>query len=133
MDLRQGDAKVLKDAGAIVSHPFGSIMRSLIVAVYELEAQDVFVVGHHGCGMTGMSCARILDKAIARGIPASTIDTLRHAGIDLDGWLVGFAHPRQGVIESVRLIRNHPLLPADVSVAGLLIDPETGKLERVDV
>src|SRR6476660_87968 len=29
MDLRQGDAKVLKTAGAIVSHPFGGIMRSI--------------------------------------------------------------------------------------------------------
>src|SRR5436190_1327898 len=56
MDLRQGDAKVLKNAGAIVSHPFGSIMRSILVAVYDLGALDVFVVGHHECGMSGLSC-----------------------------------------------------------------------------
>src|SRR2546421_301876 len=38
-----------------------------------------------------------------------------------------------GAIESVRMIRHHPLLPADVTVCGLLIDPETGALERVAV
>src|ERR1700744_3962950 len=62
MNLRNGDAQVIKNAGAIVSHPFGSVMRSLLVAVYELRAIEVAVVGHHGCGMTGLSCARVLQK-----------------------------------------------------------------------
>src|SRR5438034_8863571 len=62
MNLRQGDAKILKTAGAIVSHPFGGIMRSILVAVYELDAREVLIVGHHDCGMTGLSCARIIDK-----------------------------------------------------------------------
>src|SRR6478735_7045027 len=68
MDLRQGDAKVLKTAGAIVSHPFGGIMRSILVAVYELGAEEIAVVGHHDCGMTNLSCARIIEKARARGV-----------------------------------------------------------------
>src|SRR5437870_12555832 len=63
MNLRQGDAKFLKTAGAVVSHPFGGIMRSILVAVYDLGAEEIAVVGHHNCGMTGLSCARILDKA----------------------------------------------------------------------
>ena len=33
-----GDAKIIKNAGAIVAHPFGSVMRSVIVALYELNA-----------------------------------------------------------------------------------------------
>src|SRR5438067_7146082 len=51
MNLRNGDAKVIKNAGAIVSHPFGSVMRSMLVAVYDLMAAEVAVVGHYGCGM----------------------------------------------------------------------------------
>src|SRR6185369_14369227 len=66
MDLRQGDAKVLKTAGAIVTHPFGGIMRSILVAVYELGALEIAVVGHHGCGMAGLSADRILEKARTR-------------------------------------------------------------------
>src|ERR1700728_4835589 len=53
MNLRGGNAKVIKSAGAIVSHPFGSMMRSLLVAVYELAAAEIAVVGHYDCGMTG--------------------------------------------------------------------------------
>jgi carbonic anhydrase len=129
MDLRQGDAKVLKTAGAIVAHPFGSVMRSIMVAVYDLGAHDICVVGHHDCGMTGLSCERIIAKARERGISDDTLDTLKHSGIDLENWLVGFEKVEDGVRRSVDVIRNHPLLPADVHVHGMLISPETGKLD----
>ncbi len=132
MDLRQGDAKVLKTAGAIVAHPFGSIMRSILVAIYELGANEVAVVGHHDCGMSGLSCQSILDKAKSRGISDNTIATLRNSGVDLERWLCGFADVRDGVKQSVEIIRNHPLLPKDVLVHGLLIWPDTGKLEVVE-
>ncbi len=129
MNLRQGDAKIIKNAGALVSHPFGSVMRSILVAIYELGAAEVAVVGHHGCGMTSMSCQRILDKARARGISQEVLDTLTHAGIDLPGWLRGFERVEDSVRQSVKLIREHPLLPPDVPVHGLLICSETGRLD----
>src|SRR5689334_11658729 len=128
MDLRQGDAKVLKTAGAIVAHPFGSIMRSILVAVYDLGAEEIAVVGHHDCGMTGLSCAKILDKARARGVDEQVLTTLNHSGIDLERWLRGFDDVRDGVKQSVSVIRNHPLLPREILVHGLLISPETGRL-----
>jgi carbonic anhydrase len=129
MGLGNGDMKLIKNAGAIVSHPFGSVMRSILVAVYELDATEIAVIGHHGCGMTGLSCTRILDQARARGIAQNTLDTLTHAGIDLPGWLTGFDTPESGVRGSVQVIRHHPLLPADVLVHGLLMDPDSGQLE----
>ncbi len=129
MNLRQGDAKVIKNAGAIVSHPFGSVMRSILVAVYELGAAEVAVVGHHGCGMTGLSCARVLDKAKARGVSDETLAMLSNSGIDLQRWLTGFERVEDGVRQSVDVIKNHPLLPDDVPVHGLIICPETGRLD----
>ncbi|HEX8524170.1 MAG TPA: carbonic anhydrase [Tepidisphaeraceae bacterium] len=132
MNLRQGDAKVLKTAGAVVTHPFGSIMRSILVAVYSLGAEEIAVVGHHDCGMTGLSCATILEKARGRGISEDTIATIRHAGVDLEQWLKGFENVADGVRQSVAVIRNHPLLPKDVKVHGLLISPKTGELEVVE-
>ena len=131
MNLRNGDAKIIKNAGAIVSHPFGSVMRSLLVAVYELTVAEVAVVGHYGCGMTGLNCARILQKALARGVSQNTLDTLEHAGINLQQWMTGFDSPEDGVKQSVNTIRNHPLLPAGVPVHGLMIHPETGKLDLI--
>jgi carbonic anhydrase len=131
MNLRQGDVKIIKNAGAIVSHPFGSVMRSILVAVYELGAAEVAVIGHHQCGMTGLSCARVLEKAKSRGVSESTLETLRRAGIELERWLVGFDSVEAGVRESVEVIHHHPLLPRDVPVHGFIIDPETGKLDQL--
>jgi carbonic anhydrase len=121
MSFGNGDVKLIKNAGAIVSHPFGSVMRSLLVAVYELGAEEIAVVGHHGCGMTGLSCTRVLDKAKARGVSDDVIDTLGRAGVDLNRWLCGFERVEDGVRQSVDVIKNHPLLPA--------ICPETGRLD----
>jgi carbonic anhydrase len=56
---------------------------------------------------------------------------LSHAGIDLDSWLTGFASPAAGVEASVHMIKNHPLLPKALKVHGLLMHPDTGKLDVV--
>jgi carbonic anhydrase len=129
MNLRNGDAKIIKNAGAIVSHPFGSVMRSMLVGVYELLAEEIAVVGHYGCGMTKLSCDRVLEKAVSRGVPRQTIENLGQSGINLHHWLRGFDSPEEGVRQSVAIIRHHPLLPADVKVHGLMICPETGRLD----
>jgi carbonic anhydrase len=131
MNLRNGDAKIIKCAGAVVAHPFGSIMRSILVAVYELGATEVAVIGHHDCGMMGLNCSSVLAKVEQRGIDRTTLDTLQNAGIDLQEWLSGFDTVEESVRSSVSMVRNHPLLPKDIKVHGLIIHPHTGKLEVV--
>jgi carbonic anhydrase len=131
LGVGNGDVKIIKNAGAIVSRPFGSIMRSILVAVYELNATEICVIGHHQCGMTGLSCARIVEKARQRGVSDDTLNTLRHAGINLEQWLTGFVTVEDGVTQSVGIIRNHPLLPRNVIVHGAVIHPTTGKLDML--
>lgn len=132
MNLKNGDAKIIKTAGGIITQPFGSVMRSVLVAVYEMQADEVFVVGHHNCGMTGLNSQEIIQHMTERGVPESTIETLKHSGVNLLRWLRGFDNVRDSVVNSVSIIRNHPLLPADILVHGLIIDPDTGELELVD-
>ena len=67
-----------------------------------------------------------------RGVDEKVIDTLQNAGIDLDHWLQGFEDVRDGVRSSVKVIKSHPLLPREILVHGLLIAPDTGKLELVE-
>ena len=64
-------------------------------------------------------------------VRAFTDADIQSAGINLQKWLRGFDHVRDGVIGSVNLIKNHPLLPKGIPVHGLLIDPANGKLESV--
>jgi len=129
MNLKNGDAKFIKNAGAIITQPFGNIMRSIIVAIYELNAREVCVVGHHECGMTGLNSQNIIEKARACGISSDTLNTLQHSGIHLSRWLTGFDNVQESVVSSVEIVRNHPLLPKNIPVHGLIIHPETGKLD----
>lgn len=131
MNIRNGDVKFLKTAGAIVSHPFGSAMRSILVAIYELHADEVFVVGHHDCGMSSVNVDSMIAKMHDRGIPAERIETIENSGITLRKWIKGFDDVADSVRNSVSVIRNHPLVPKDVPVHGLVISPETGKLDLI--
>lgn len=131
MNLKNGDVKLIKNAGASIMHPFGSILRSIVVAVYEFKADEILVVGHHDCGMSNLNADRTIEKAMERGISPEVIATLTNAGIDIKKWLHGFDSVEESVKESVDLIKNHPLIPNDIKVHGLIIDPETGKLDVV--
>nr|MDH3161778.1 carbonic anhydrase [Bacillus licheniformis] len=132
MGLKNGDAKIIKNAGAVVSHPFGSVMRGILVAVYEPQAEEVCVIGHHECGMASLNASSILQKAKQRGVDDGCLELLRHSGIDLDTWMTGFDSVEDSVSHSVNMIRKHPLLSSDVPVHGLVIDPKTGRLDVVE-
>ncbi|MFP3361263.1 carbonic anhydrase, partial [Planococcus sp. SIMBA_143] len=41
LGLSNGDIKHIQNAGAVISHPYGSTMRSILVAVYMLGADEV--------------------------------------------------------------------------------------------
>ncbi len=131
MNFKNGDVKIVRNAGAIVSHPFGSIMRSLLVAVYQLQADEVLIVGHHDCGMGSLSSDVIFEAMRERGIQQETINTLRQAGLDVDKWLSGFNSVEESVIHSVKMVKDHPLMIDSIPVHGLVIDPATGKLDLV--
>ncbi|WP_416148435.1 beta-class carbonic anhydrase [Salipaludibacillus sp. HK11] len=131
MNIKNGETKLIKNAGAIVSHPFGSIMRSILIAVYELEADEVYVIGHHDCGMLKHSATSLLEKSQERGVSSETIEMLTHAGIDLEAWLKGFSTVEESVENSVEMIKKHPLFSSEIPVHGLVIDPGTGKLDVV--
>ncbi|WP_276351463.1 beta-class carbonic anhydrase [Cohnella caldifontis] len=131
LNLRNGDAKIIKNAGAIITAPFGNIMRSIIVALYELNAREVLIIGHHECGMASIDPEQVVEHMIERGVPDHVIQTLQHSGVDFKRWLQGFNSVQESVVNSADIVRNHPLLPPNTPVHGLIIHPETGKLELV--
>jgi len=130
LDLKNGDVQMIKVAGAIVRHPFGDAMRSLLVAVYELGVEDIVVVGHHDCGVKGLEASKILAKMKDRNIDQKKIDfVIRYCHIDMERYLKGFEEVGHSVSETVSMIKHHPLIPSDIRVHGFIIDPSTGKLE----
>lgn len=131
LGLKNGDVKIVKNAGALISSPFGSIMRSLIVAVYDLGVNEILVIGHHDCGMQGLDSKTMLEKMKSRGISEEQINLIKYCGIDFDRWMYGFNCPEESVNSTVDIIINHPLMPKDINVYGLIMDPLTGQVQRL--
>ena len=115
----------------IIRKPFDSIMKSILVAVFNLKAEEVVVIGHHNCGMSNVDTEALKKTMINRGIDEEKINTLTHSGISLDEEFHGFETVEESVMQSVGIIRNHPLLPKEVKVHGLVINPDTGKVDVV--
>ncbi len=132
LGIRNGDVKIIKNAGGTITNPFDSTMRSLLVAVYELGVNEIMVIGHTGCGVQGMNADEMLHLMRERGVSEEHISLMRHCGIDLNGWLHGFEETETAVSETVDLIRNHPLMASDVRVAGYIMDSLTGQLTVIE-
>ena len=129
--LKNGDVKMIRNAGAVISSPFGSVMRSLIIAVYDLGVNEILVIGHHDCGMQYLDKGSMINKMKSRHLKDESLELIENCGVDLDTWLKSFDSVEESVSDTVNLIKTHPLMPKDISVFGLVIDPTNGKIEPV--
>ena len=128
LGLKNGDVKIIKNAGGVVTNPFGSVIRSLLVAIIELGVEEIMVIGHTDCGVAHINADMMIRHLIQRGVSQDHIDMMRYCGIDFEAWLRGFDCVENSVAETVNLLRNHPLMPADVTIRGYVINTETGEL-----
>lgn len=131
LGLKNGDVKIIKNAGGTITNPFDSTMRSLLVAIYELGVNEVMIIGHTGCGVQGMDANEMIHLMKQRGIDEEHIQLMKHCGIDLQTWLHGFDNTETAVMETVDLVSNHPLVPKDIVVRGYIMDSVTGELKKI--
>ena len=127
--LRNGDAKIIKNAGGLVLSETDSAIRSLLVAIYELGVKEVMVVHHSTCGACHMSYGEFRPHMLERGIAEETLLDWEEKGIE--EWLEGFHDTQASVKKTVAAVVNHPLVPKDVVVRGFIIDSVTGELSEV--
>lgn len=131
LGMKNGDCKIIKNAGGVISHPYGSVVRSLLIAILELSVEEIMVIGHTDCGVGYIDVECLLSKMKKRNISQENIDMIQFGGIDFKRWLGGFESVYQSVEESINLLKKHPLIPKDVTIRGFVIDIETGMLEEV--
>ena len=131
LGIKNGDAKIIKNAGGVITHMYGSVMRSLLIAILELGVKEVMVIGHTDCGVQGMNGKNMLNELKVRGICQEHLDIIRHSGIDLENWLGGFESVEKSVEDTVYALENHPLMPKDIVIRGFIMDSVTGKLEQL--
>ncbi|RYL93054.1 carbonic anhydrase [Sporolactobacillus sp. THM7-4] len=128
LNIKNGDAIMLKCAGGMIESPYSSTMKSILVSLYELGSEAVYVIGHTNCGMHGLESAKMIQDIKNRGIDDDAFSAVREQGVDPYEWLGGFQSVDDQVQKSVSIVKNHPLLPEETPVYGLVIDPKTGEL-----
>ena len=128
LGLRNGDAKIIRNAGAVIPSPWDSAMQSLIVAVYELGVEEIMVVAHTDCGACNMSFHHFRKEMLRRGIPEAE---LQRTDVDLERWLEGFHDTEKSVRDTMDAIIRHPLMPKDITVRGFIMETANGELTEV--
>jgi carbonic anhydrase len=133
--LSEGDAHVIRNAGGRASD---DAIRSLVISYKLLGTAEWFVIHHTDCGMEFFS------NEIMGGLLESSLETAQlgangfedvgagpgsPVGKEID-WLT-IADPEQSVVDDVRRIREHPLVPARIPIYGYIYNVRTGRLEEV--
>ena len=117
LGLVPGDAKIMRNAGARVND---DVLRSLVLAVQFLDVERVAIVAHTDCAMTHMTDEHI-NAALAERYPGAPLDI---------EWLT-VEDQAATVKADIERIRECPLLPADLEVAGFVYDVASGRLTRL--
>ncbi|WP_229772497.1 carbonic anhydrase [Desulfovibrio porci] len=103
LGIRRGDAVVLRNAGNIIGTPQGTMIISLLVAIFMQDIEEIVVVGHEDCGFTHASSAVLLERVRRRGISEEAVEAMRGP---LETYLDPHTDPEQNVRDVVELLRT---------------------------
>jgi carbonic anhydrase len=133
--LAEGDAHVIRNAGGRASD---DAIRSLVISYKLLGTREWFVIHHTDCGMelfTDDIIASLLEKSLA----TATIDSAGWHDVGKGpGSVAGkfikwhtISNQEQSVLDDVRRIRSHPLVPRAIPIYGYIYDVKSGRLIEV--
>lgn len=133
--LAEGDAHVIRNAGGRASD---DAIRSLVISHKLLGTVEWFVVHHTDCGMELFDDETIGDL-LADDLSTATYDgkawrNQTHGGGSPAGRFVRWLTIRDqnhSVVDDVRRIREHPLVPRSIPVFGFIYDVKSGRLIEV--
>jgi len=125
LGFKRGDAFFIKNAGATMTSD-DELLRSLAVALFASDIEEILVVGHTDCKMAKINSFTVTEAMKKRNVKKESIPVS-----DIRTWLGGFATEQDNIKSIVERLRKSPLIPANVPVHGLLLDIDTGKAEII--
>ncbi len=133
--LSEGDAHVVRNAGGRATD---DAIRSLVISHKLLGTVEWFVIHHTNCGMELFSddvMASLLEDNLATAsFDGKTWSNPHHGGGSSAGHFIKWQTIRtqeESVIQDVRRIREHPLVPRGIPIYGYVYDVKTGRLDEV--
>lgn len=133
--LDEGDAHIIRNAGGRASD---DAIRSLVISYKLLGTNEWYVIHHTECGMStftneimGNLLSRSLETAVLgdTGWANVTENQGSEEGKNID-WLT-FKDAGASVLDDIKIIKNHPLVPDNIPVYGFIFDVKTGSLIEV--
>lgn len=125
LGMDRGDAVIIKNSGNYTDNTFDQTIVSFIIAIFELNIEEIFVVGHFYCGVANSSSTGLISKMMAAGI---SYDAIMMVKGDLERIIDQYQTPQNNVMKVVSSLRNNPLIPQEIPIHGLMIDPDSGEL-----
>jgi carbonic anhydrase len=117
LGLDVGDAHVIRNAGGRASE---DAIRSLVISERLLGTTEIVVVHHTDCGMLTFTNQQLAERI------------KQDVGADVDGRdFLPFSDLEQSVRDDVATIRQSPLIPQDIPIAGAIYAVRSGKLQEV--
>jgi len=142
INIHPDNMLILQIDGPVISQHFSDVMRDIIIAVYEENVKEIFVVGKKDDSVNKVERQELLKKMYKNEELIEKLRTIDYLfencmpefpGITFSEWLSDGKTSTEDIQKSIEMIRQHPLMPSDVSVHGLFIDKMGGKLSEINV
>lgn len=115
LGIQRGDAHIIRNAGGLATD---DAIRSLSISQRLLGTEDVVVVMHDNCGLSGASEDEFAQALADDGV--------------LPSWRLGaFTDVEATLRDSLARLRSSPELPSRGSIRGFVFNPEDGTLREV--
>jgi carbonic anhydrase len=133
--LSEGDAHVIRNAGGRASD---DAIRSLIISNKLLGTAEWFVIHHTDCGME-LFTDDIIRSLLSKSLATATVDENGWRNVTEEGGsdeakhisFLTISNLAGSVVEDVKRIKDHALVPQHIPVYGYIYDVKTGNLIEV--
>jgi carbonic anhydrase len=133
--LSEGDAHVIRNAGGRASD---DAIRSLVISNKLLGTAEWFVIHHTDCGME-LFTDDIMRSLLSKSLATATVDENGWRNVTEEGGsdeakhisFLTISNLAGSVVEDVKRIKDHPLVPQHIPVYGYIYDVKTGNLIEV--
>jgi len=133
--LAEGDAHVIRNAGGRASD---DAIRSLVISHKLLGTAEWFVIHHTDCGMEYFT-DDVIRNLLGKSLATATVDAEGWKNVTEEGGseeaqhisFLTISNQAQSIVEDVKRIKNHPLVPSYITVYGYIYDVKTGKLIEI--
>ena len=133
--LSEGDAHVIRNAGGRASD---DAIRSLVISYKLLGTKEFFVIHHTDCGMEFFT-NEVMGDLLSKSLETAALDEngfrdVGAGGGSTEGKYINFltiADQTGSVVEDIKRVRSHALVPKTIPIYGYLYDVKSGRLIEV--